>query len=86
MPKAPQKVSESELMLRTPSGYVQQNPLIGIVNHCTDTITKLSREFGLTPASRTRLQAAPEPQGDSIEERMSGWLRERKASSGTRGG
>ena len=80
--KAQQKLSETGLLLKTPSGYVQQNPLLGIVNTCTDTITKLSREFGLTPASRTRLQAIPEVQTESTESRMSRWLRDRKAQAG----
>ena len=53
------------LLLKTPSGYVQQSPLLGIVNSCTDTVMKLSREFGLTPSSRGRLQVEPEPQPES---------------------
>jgi P27 family predicted phage terminase small subunit len=77
--KAQQKLSEVGLLLKTPSGYVQQNPLLSIVNSCTETITKLSREFGLTPASRTRLQATPEAKADSTESRMTRWLHERKA-------
>ena len=80
--KAQQKLSETGLLLKTPSGYVQQNPLLGIVNNCTDTITKLSREFGLTPASRTRLQATPDVEEDSTESRMTAWLRERNARTG----
>jgi P27 family predicted phage terminase small subunit len=60
MTKAHQKLNETGMLLKTPSGYVQQNPLIGIVNSCTETVTRLSREFGLTPASRTRLHAGPE--------------------------
>jgi len=55
MMKAQQKLNETWMLLKTPSGYVQQNPLISIVNSCMETVTRLSREFGLTPASRTRL-------------------------------
>jgi phage terminase small subunit len=37
-----------------------------VVNQCVDTITKLSREFGLTPAARSRImaQTEPEPEDD----------------------
>ena len=73
MVKAQTKLSESGLLLKTPSGYVQQNPLLGIVNNCVETITKLSREFGLTPASRVRLQVAPaDEEFDAIEKAMFG--------------
>lgn len=45
---------------------MQQSPLLGIVNSCTDTVIKLSREFGgLTPSSRGRLQVEPEPKPES---------------------
>jgi P27 family predicted phage terminase small subunit len=69
MMKAQAKLSEGGLLFKTPSGYVQQSPLLGIVNACVETITRLCREFGLTPASRSRLQmlASPsEEQRDSI--------------------
>jgi P27 family predicted phage terminase small subunit len=59
------KLKESGLLLKTPSGYVQQSPLLGIVNNCTDTVIKLSREFGLTPSSRSRLEVTPEPRPES---------------------
>jgi len=59
MVKAQLKLTSTGLLLKTPSGYVQPNPLLSIVGNCMETITKLSREFGLTPASRVRLQAAP---------------------------
>lgn len=58
MVKAQKKLNETGMLLKTPSGYVQQSPLISIVNNCADTVARLSREFGLTPASRTRITAA----------------------------
>ena len=63
--KAQTKLNESGLLLKTPSGYVQQSPLLGIVNNCTDTVVKLSREFGLTPSSRSPLEVPPEPGPES---------------------
>jgi P27 family predicted phage terminase small subunit len=74
MTKAQAKLNESGLLLKTPSGYVQQNPLLGIVNANIETITKLSREFGLTPASRVRIEVEPEPKPEG---KMAKLLRER---------
>lgn len=59
MLKAQEQLNKTGLLLKTPSGYVQQSPLLSIVNGCVDTITRLSREFGLTPAARTRVRAEP---------------------------
>jgi P27 family predicted phage terminase small subunit len=69
MVKAQIKLTESGLLFKTQSGYVQQSPLLAIVNSCAELITRLCREFGLTPASRTRLQmlsGASEDQPDGI--------------------
>jgi len=54
------------ILYKTPSGYIQQSPLFSMVNNCIDMITKLSREFGLTPAARSRMvkQTETEPEDD----------------------
>jgi P27 family predicted phage terminase small subunit len=64
--KAQTKLTEMGILYKTPSGYVQQSPLLSVVNQCVDTITKLSREFGLTPVARSRImaQTEPEPEDD----------------------
>ena len=36
-----------------------QNPLVGIANRAMELMHKFLGEFGLTPSSRTRLQAPP---------------------------
>ena len=59
--RAQVKLNESGLLVKSPSGYLQQNPLISIVNSAVGTINSLSREFGLTPASRSRIQMPEEP-------------------------
>jgi P27 family predicted phage terminase small subunit len=56
--KAQQKLKETGPLLKAPSGYPMQNPLIAIINQATDTLIRLCREFGLSPASRTRIQTA----------------------------
>ena len=55
--KAQQTLNEKGFLYKAPSGYVMQSPLLAVVNQCVDTITKLSREFGLSPAARSRITA-----------------------------
>ena len=61
----------SGLLMKTPGGYVQQSPLIGIINGQVEIINRISREFGLTPSSRARLSAA-EPSIDPLEAKLCG--------------
>ena len=67
MIKAQVKLSELGLLYKSPSGYVMQSPLLNVVNQCIDTITKLSREFGLTPAARSRIIARIEEEDPQVE-------------------
>src|SRR5262249_23321427 len=70
--RAQTRLNESGLLLKTPSGYLQQSPLIGIINGAVETINKLSREFGMTPASRSRLQISePAEDIDGLEAMVS---------------
>jgi P27 family predicted phage terminase small subunit len=68
MVQAQKKLRETGMLLKTPSGYVQQNPLISIVSSSMETVNKLAKEFGFTPAARTRICAEPlEQEMDEIE-------------------
>ena len=67
--KAQEKLSELGILYKAPSGYIMQSPLLAVVNQCVDTITKLSREFGLTPAARSRIIARTDDD-DSEDELM----------------
>ena len=54
------------LILRTKSGNVIQNPLVGAANKAMADMVRYAAEFGLTPSSRTRVSgleanAAPNP-------------------------
>jgi P27 family predicted phage terminase small subunit len=56
--KAQESLNKAGLLFKTPSGYVQQSPLIGIISNCTAQVNTLCREFGLTPSARTRIMTA----------------------------
>ena len=60
MVKAQEQLTKNGVLYKTKSGYIQQSPLLGIVNSQVDIINRLCREFGLTPSSRTRIRAGQE--------------------------
>jgi P27 family predicted phage terminase small subunit len=71
--KAQAKLNESGILYRAPSGYVMQSPLLPVVNSCIDTISRLAREFGLTPAARSRLMTTAAQDGvDPLERALCG--------------
>ena len=43
------------MLFKTPSGYVQQSPWLGIVNKQLELMGRYMVELGLTPASRSRV-------------------------------
>jgi P27 family predicted phage terminase small subunit len=55
------------------SGYPVQNPYVGIANTALDQMRKFATEFGLTPASRSRLHVEADGQStDPFEAFMAG--------------
>jgi P27 family predicted phage terminase small subunit len=53
--EAEEKLKETPLLIRTPSGYVQQSPWLGIANRQMELMGRYMVEIGLTPASRSRI-------------------------------
>ena len=72
MIRAQQQLDKSGLLIKTPAGYVQTNPLLKVVTTQMAMINTISREFGLSPASRTRVQASGDGPLDLIGEAMCG--------------
>ena len=63
MVKAQEQMNKNGILYKTKSGYIQQSPLLGIVNSQVEIINRLCREFGLTPSSRTRIMAERDEEG-----------------------
>ena len=61
-------------IVKTNSGYWQQVPQVAIAQSYLKIMTKAAAEFGLTPASRSRIIAGDTRQGsvDELEELLSG--------------
>ena len=56
--KAMAELEKKELVLETPNGAFQTNPLLKIIAQAESVMMKLAERFGLDPASRRRLQIA----------------------------
>jgi len=63
--EAEEKLKETPVMLKTPSGYVQQSPWLSVSNKQLELMGRYMAELGITPASRSRVAslqpAAQEP-------------------------
>jgi P27 family predicted phage terminase small subunit len=61
------KLKETPTLIKMPSGYVQQNPWMQVANKQLELMHKYLSEFGLSPASRSRVTAMPSLQSDPWE-------------------
>ncbi len=50
-------LQEYGVVLKSPNGYPVQSPYVGIANKAGEQVRLLLAEFGMSPASRTRVQA-----------------------------
>jgi P27 family predicted phage terminase small subunit len=57
--EAERKLTETPMLLKMPSGYVQQNPWLTIANKQLELMHKYLSEFGLSPVSRSRVSVKP---------------------------
>ena len=53
--EAEEKLQETPMLIRTPSGYAQQSPWLSIANKQMELMGKYMAELGLTPVARARL-------------------------------
>lgn len=67
---ARKQLAEQDLVFETATGYRQPNPLLAIERNAADLVFRFAREFGLTPASRSK-SAVAEVQSDSSWDRIS---------------
>src|ERR1035437_5342154 len=72
--QAQESLAKTGLLAKTAkTGMIHQSPLLNIIAVTTDRVTRGLREFGLTPASRTRLSiSSAENSVDSIERALCG--------------
>lgn len=59
--EAEEKLRETPILFKTPSGYVQQSPYLGIISKQLELMGRYMTELGMTPASRARVAAIVAP-------------------------
>jgi P27 family predicted phage terminase small subunit len=60
------------MIVLTEKGFPVQSPYLGIVNTCTTKMQRLLIEFGMTPASRSRIQVVGEGEEDEFDQFVRG--------------
>ena len=55
--EATEAIQKYGSMVKSPSGYPIQSPYVSIANRQTEIMMRIASEFGLTPASRSRISA-----------------------------
>jgi P27 family predicted phage terminase small subunit len=74
---AEEKLREFGSVVKAPSGYLVHSPYLAIANKALEQMRSMLVEFGMTPSSRSRVQAAgaarpPAPGSSDIDERFFG--------------
>ncbi|HFD40867.1 MAG TPA: phage terminase small subunit P27 family [Anaerolineae bacterium] len=64
--EAQRMVAKSGQVITTQSGNLIQNPYLGVANRAWEDLRKILAEFGLTPSSRSRLNASPVVEEESL--------------------
>jgi P27 family predicted phage terminase small subunit len=58
--EAVEQTQKYGVMVKSPTGYPIQSPYVSIANRQTEIMMRIASEFGLTPASRSRISAPRE--------------------------
>ena len=59
-----ERLKKTPLLLKTPSGYIQQSPWLAVANRPMELIGKFMAELGITPAARSRIRVSPDALSD----------------------
>ena len=73
-----QALSTFGVMLKSPNGFPVQSPYLAVANRAMDQMRSLLSEFGMSPASRTRVAASPIEEEDEFEAFLTGSPRRTK--------
>jgi P27 family predicted phage terminase small subunit len=57
--EAERRLKETPPLLKTPAGFIQPSPWLGISNKSVELMLKFATELGLSPASRARVSVVP---------------------------
>ena len=71
MARAERNIQKYGDIVKTPSGYVQQAPHVGMYNQASKRMKQAASELGLTPSSRSRIQVKDDG-GGGLESLLGG--------------
>ena len=60
------------VMIKSPNGFPMQSPYLSVANKAMEQMRSLLSEFGVSPATRTRVSAIPAPHDPDEFERLFG--------------
>ncbi len=66
--EAEESLKRYGVVVKSPSGYPMQSPFLAIANKAMEQMKAYLIEFGMTPASRTRVRADRPQERDPLEE------------------
>lgn len=66
--QANEYIKEEGILVNAPSGYPMQAPYVAVLNKQVDIMVKLASEFGMTPASRTKIKTEKTQEDDPMEQ------------------
>ena len=58
------------VMVKSPNGLPMQSPYLAVANKAMEQMRSLLSEFGMSPASRTRVRVEPVDEEEDVFERM----------------
>ncbi len=64
--EAEEKLATTPMLLKTPSGYVQQSPWLSVANKQMELMGRYMSELGLTPVARARLDISQDKPVDQV--------------------
>ena len=64
--EAEEKLANTPMLLKTPSGYAQQSPWLSVANKQMELMARYMGELGLTPVARARLEINQDDPVDQV--------------------
>ena len=71
--EATDQVRKSGILVKSPNGFPVLNPYLTVANQALKKVRSLLAEFGMTPGSRSRIQAAAA--GDDTDDEWTNLLK-----------
>ena len=66
--EAEEALRQYGVVVKSPSGYPMQSPFLAVANKALEQMRAFLIEFGMTPASRSRVHAEPQREANPLDE------------------